>query len=112
MSFHKTIVLGNIGADAEVGEFGGNPSVSFRIAASEKWTDKNNNKQEHTEWYRCTAYGKRFANVAPFLTKGAQILVEGKLRTKKVEDKFYTNLIVDNIQLAGGKKTETEASGD
>lgn len=81
----KTTLTGNIGNDAEVTAFdNGSKVVSFSVAHSKKWTDKNGVKQEKTTWVRCNMWKQE--NLAQYLKKGVRVLVEGE-----IEARAYTN---------------------
>jgi len=97
MSFQKVTLLGRATADSDkLGDVG----AKFTIATNESWTDKDGQKQEKTEFHNCVAFGALGQKVAlPFVEKGKQLFVEGKLSTKKVDEKYFTNIVVSNIQL-------------
>jgi len=85
--------------------------TNIRIATSESWKDKSSGaQQERTEWHNIALFG-RLGDVVPlgaFLLKGSQVFVEGKLRTRKWQDKtgndrFTTEIIADNMQMLGGR---------
>lgn len=81
----KTTLTGNIGNDAEVTAFdNGSKVVSFSVAHSKKWNDKNGVKQEKTTWVRCNMWKQE--NLAQYLKKGVRVLVEGE-----IEARAYTN---------------------
>ena len=106
---NKVILVGNLGQDPEVRYMpNGNAVANLSIAASESWKDQQGQMQERTEWHRLTMY-RRLAEVAgEYLRKGSQIYVEGKLQTRKWQDqqgqdKYTTEVIVDQMQMLGGK---------
>lgn len=106
-SVNKVILVGNLGRDAELRSTPSGASVAnFNMATTEKWTGKDGQKQEKTEWHRCTLWGKQADAVAQYLTKGKQVYVEGKLETRQYEkdgQKHYsTEIKVDNVVLLGG----------
>lgn len=119
MSANKAIVIGNLGKDPDVHRpDGGGLIVSFSVATSEKWTDKNSGeKKERTEWHRVVAFGTRdndgLAGVAEkFLKKGSKVYVEGKLQTRKwTKDgvDHYTTEIV--LQGFGANLTLLDSKG-
>ena len=93
-SVNKVILVGNLGRDAEV-RFtpSGAPVASFSIATTENWTSKDGQKQEQTEWHRIVLWGKTAETLQPYLTKGKQIYLEGRLQTRQWEkdgQKHYT----------------------
>ena len=106
---NKVILVGNLGQDPEVRYMpNGNAVANLSIATSESWKDQQGQMQERTEWHRLTMY-RRLAEVAgEYLRKGSQIYVEGKLQTRKWQDqqgqdKYTTEIIVDQMQMLGGK---------
>jgi len=111
MSVNKVIIMGRIGKDIETRQTQSGQSVcSFSVACSEKWTDKNGQKQENTEWINCTAWGKTAENIARFFGKGSEIYLEGKIKTDTKEENgsktYYTKVVVDTFQFTGGSKVE------
>lgn len=106
---NKVLLLGNIGADPELRVTpGGQAVLKIRIATNESYPDRNNVRQERTEWHRVTVWGKRAEALGKFLAKGSMILVEGRLQTsqyeKNGEKRYSTEIVATNIVLAGGKK--------
>jgi single-strand DNA-binding protein len=107
-SVNKVILVGNLGADAELRYTGGGMAVAnFRIATTEVWKDKDGQKQEQTEWRRINLWGKAAEAVAQYLTKGKQVYVEGSIRTRKWQDKegqdrYTTEIKADKLTLLGG----------
>jgi single-strand DNA-binding protein len=105
-SVNKVILVGNLGRDAEVKVTASGQSVaSFSIATTETWT-KDGEKKEKTEWHRIVLWGRQADTLQPYLTKGKQIYVEGRLETRQWEkdgQKHYTTEIkADRIVLLGG----------
>ena len=105
---NKVILVGNLGNDPEVRYMpNGNAVTNLSLATSESWKDQQGQMQERTEWHRLTMY-RRLAEVAgEYLKKGSQIYVEGKLQTRKWQDqqgqdKYTTEIIVDQMQMLGG----------
>ena len=106
-SVNKVILVGNLGRDAEVKVTGGGQSVaSFSIATTENWTSKEGEKKEKTEWHRIVLWGRPADALQPYLVKGKQIYVEGRLETRQWEkdgQKHYTTEVkADKIVLLGG----------
>lgn len=101
-SVNKVILIGNLGRDPESRSFqNGGKIVSFRIATSERWKDRNSGEQkERTEWHSIVVTNEGLANVAErFLRKGSKVYVEGQLRTRKWQDqqgadKYSTEVVV------------------
>lgn len=103
---NKVMLLGNLGADPELKMTQGGQSVlKLRLATTETYLDKNQTRQEKTEWHSVTLWGKRGEALAKFLTKGERIFVEGSLRTssyeKNGEKRYSTEINATNVILAG-----------
>ena len=87
-SVNKVILIGHLGADPEVRRTNsGDPVVSFRVATSESWRDKNSGeRKERTEWHTVVCFNENLAKFAEhYLKKGAKVYVEGQLATRKWE---------------------------
>jgi single-strand DNA-binding protein len=83
---NKVILLGNLGREPILRYSGaGIPVLSFSLATTEAWTDKNQQKQERTEWHNVVLWGPRAEPLSKLLNKGASVLVEGGLRTSSYE---------------------------
>ena len=108
-SVNKVILVGNLGRDAELRYTpGGAPVATLNMATTEGWNDKaSGQKQEKTEWHRIVLWGKSAEALSESLTKGKQIYVEGRLQTRKWQDKdgndkYSTEIRSDRIVLLGG----------
>ncbi len=115
MSVNKVILVGNCCKDPETKYMtNGEAVTNLSIATNEKWKDKAGNKQEKAEFHNLVFY-RRLAEVAgEYLKKGAQIYVEGKLATRKWQDKegkdrYTTEIIVNELQMIGGKQDGGQA---
>lgn len=105
---NKVILIGNLGDDPEVRYTKSGQSVaSFSLATSEKWTGKDGNKEEKTEWHKIVVWGKLAEICGEYLTKGKQVYIEGRLQTRDWEDKDgnskQTTEIVANIMTMLGQ---------
>ena len=107
---NKVILVGNLGADPETRSMPSGMTVTnIRIATSESWKDKASGaQQERTEWHSIALFGRLGEIAAEYLRKGSQVFVEGKLRTRKWQDKqgndrFTTEIIADNMQMLGSR---------
>ena len=104
---NRVILVGNLGRDAELRYTGGGAAVaSFSVATTEVWKDKDGQRQEQTEWHRISLWGKQAESVAQYLTKGKQVYVEGRLQTRKWQDKeghdrYTTEVKADRVVLLG-----------
>jgi single-strand DNA-binding protein len=108
-SVNKVILIGNLGADPETRYLpSGDAVTNIRIATSEKWKDKSGSQQEHTEWHRIAFFGKLAEIAGEYLKKGSPVYVEGRIRTRKWQDKdgqdkYSTEIVADRMQLLGGR---------
>lgn len=105
---NKVLLLGNLGADPELRTTSGGQAVlKLRLATTETYLDKNNARQERTEWHQVTVWGKRGEALAKFLHKGERIFVEGAVRTstydKDGEKRYRTEIIASNVILGLSK---------
>jgi single-strand DNA-binding protein len=104
---NKVILIGNLGANPELRYTQGQQAVAnLRLATTERWTDKNGQKQEATEWHRVVVWGRQAEIAGQYLTKGRQIFVEGSIRTRQWQDqqgqkRFTTEIVARNIQMLG-----------
>lgn len=107
---NKVILVGRLGKDPEVRYMpSGQAVANVTIATSESWKDKQSGEpQERTEWHNVVFYGKLGEIAGEYLRKGAQVYVEGGLRTRKWQDKngqdrWTTEIIVSDMQMLGGR---------
>jgi len=106
---NKVILVGNLGANPEIRYTqGGQTVANLRLATTEKWTDKSGQKQEATEWHRVVVWGRQAEIVGQYLTKGRQVYIEGKIRTRQWQDqqgqkRFTTEIVAQNVQMLGGR---------
>ena len=108
-SVNKVILIGNLGAKPELKYLPSGQAVcEMRIATNESFTDKNQQKQERTEWHRVVAWGKQGENCAQYLDKGRAVYVEGRLQTRSWDDKtsgekrYMTEIVANSVQFLGG----------
>lgn len=116
---NKVILVGNLGNDPEVrATTTGSRVATISIATSESWMDKNTNqRQEKTEWHRVVFFNRLAEIVEQYLTKGSQVYVEGRLQTRKWQDKdgqdkYTTEVVAGEMQMLGGKGGGGGAGGD
>lgn len=115
----QAIIIGNLGADAEVKTTGnGNQFVSFRVAHTERFTDKSTGEiREKTEWISCTMNGNG-GNVLQHLKSGTKVYIQGSIQTKLYvssrDGKQYAgiNCSVWQLELCGSKRVATEFTPD
>ncbi len=107
-SVNKAILVGNLGRDAEMRfTSGGTAVATVSLATTEKFTDKEGQKREDTQWHRIVIWGKTAQSLHEYLTKGKQIYVEGRIQSRKWTDKegkevTTTEIRADRIVLLGG----------
>ncbi len=107
---NKVIIVGNLGRDPEVRHFEGNSSVaSFSVATSETYTDKNGEKQKLTEWHNVVLWGGLAGVAEKYLKKGNLVYIEGKLTTRKWQDKdgndrYTTEIVGRTMKMLGGRE--------
>ena len=112
MSVNKVILLGRLGQDPELKNTTSGQSVcNFSIATSEKWTGKDGNQQERTEWSRIVVWGKLADICGQYLHKGRQAYIEGKLQTRSWENdqgvkQYTTEVVAANVQFVGNQPQE------
>jgi single-strand DNA-binding protein len=100
---NKVILVGNLGAKPEVKyASNGNAIANLSVATSESWTDKNTGqKQEKTEWHRVSLFGKLAEIAGQYLDKGSKVYVEGKLQTRKWQDKSGADRYTTEVVVSG-----------
>lgn len=114
---NKVILIGNLGADPELRSTQSGQSVaSLRLATTEKYKDRDGNLQEKTEWHRITVWGPQAENVNKYCKKGKQLYIEGRLQTRKWQDKegkdqYSTEIVADNVRFLGGGGADREGGG-
>jgi len=109
---NRATLLGNLGADPEL-RFtqAGKPVLNLRLATTASYLDKDQERQERTEWHTVTVWGPRAEGLAKILAKGNRLYVEGEIRYSSYEDKegnekWKTEIVASNVLLCGGAKRE------
>jgi single-strand DNA-binding protein len=107
---NKVILVGNLGADPDTRYMpSGKAVTNIRIATSESWKDRQTgDQQERTEWHSIVLYDKLGEIAAEYLRKGSQVYIEGRLQTRKWQDKegkdrYTTEIIARDMQMLGGR---------
>jgi single-strand DNA-binding protein len=107
---NKLIVLGNVGSDAEL-KFtaGGKPVANFSVAVNESFKNSNGDQVDRAEWFRCVAWNGLAEVCGQYLTRGKQVYLEGRVQTRKYDDKAgnartVTEVVVSTLRLLGGPK--------
>lgn len=115
-SVNKVILVGNLGRDAELRYTPGGAAVAtLSLATSESWVDKQQHRQEKTEWHRIVLWGKAAESLNEYLTKGKQVYIEGRLQTRQWADKdgnkrFSTEIRADHVVLLAGNNNGNAGS--
>jgi single-strand DNA-binding protein len=121
-SVNKVIIVGNLGKDPEVRySTSGAAICNITVATSRQWKDKaSGEKREETEWHRVVFYDRLAEIAGEYLKKGRPVYVEGRLKTRKWQDKegqdrYTTEIIAEEMQLLGSRESssggDTEFSG-
>ena len=100
---NKVILIGNLGAKPELKHSSSNVAITnLSVATSESWTDKSTGqKQEKTEWHRVSVFGKLAEVISNYCDKGSKVYVEGKLQTRKYQDKTGADRYTTEIVVSG-----------
>ena len=112
-SVNKVILLGNVGKEPDTRYLpNGDAVTNISIATTESWKDKNGDKKDQTEWHRVVFFKKLAEIAGEYIKKGNPVYVEGKIQTKKWQDKegvdrYTTEIVADKLQLLGGRQSET-----
>jgi single-strand DNA-binding protein len=109
-SVNKVILIGNLGADPETRYLpSGDAVTNIRIATTDRWKDKASGEmKEATEWHRVSFFGRLAEVAGEYLKKGSPVYVEGRIRTRKWQDKdgqdrYSTEIVADAMQLLGSR---------
>ena len=115
-SVNKIILVGNLGADPETRFMpNGDAVANIRLATTESWKDKaSGEKKEITEWHRVVLYRKLGEIAGQYLKKGSAVYIEGRIRTRKWQDKegqerYTTEIEANEMQMLGGKQSGESA---
>jgi single-strand DNA-binding protein len=107
---NKVILVGNLGADPETRYMpSGSAVTNLSVATSESWKDKQTGEQkDRTEWHKVAMFNRLAEVAAEYLRKGSQVYIEGKIRTRKWQDRdgndrWTTEIIADEMQMLGGR---------
>ncbi len=109
MTVNKVILVGNLGADPESRTTqSGTTVANLRIATTERQKDRDGTWGDHTEWHRVVCFGRTAENAVRFLRKGRQVFIEGRIRTRKWQDRegndrWSTEVVCDQLRFLGGR---------
>jgi single-strand DNA-binding protein len=117
-SVNKVILIGHLGAKPELKYLPSGQAVcEMRLATNEVFNDKQNQRQERTEWHAVVAWGKTAENCAQYLDKGRQVYIEGRLQTRSWDDKntgekrYKTEIVANQVTFLGGGPGGGEGGG-
>ena len=108
-SVNKVILIGNLGADPEVRHTqGGSAVANLSVATNERWTDRDGNPQERTEWHNVTVWGKTAEHCGQYLSKGRSVYVEGRIQSRTYTDRDgnerkATDIVAQQVAFLGGR---------
>jgi single-strand DNA-binding protein len=107
---NKVILIGNLGKDPQQRAMpSGKPVVNFSVATTEQWRDKQTGEnKEATEWHNVVMFDRLAEIAAEYLRKGSQVYIEGKIRTRKWQDKeghdrYTTEIVANEMNMLGGR---------
>ena len=116
-SVNKAIIVGNLGKDPEV-RFtqSGRAMARFTVATNETWMDQDNGRQERTEWHNIVVWGKQAELCGQYLSRGSQVYIEGRIETRKFEDKegkerYFTDINARQVTFLGSRDGGGTRSG-
>jgi len=115
MSVNKVILVGRLGKDPELRYTPSGAAVAtFSMATSERYTDRDGNRQEKTEWHNIVAWRQLAETCGKYLHKGKQVYIEGKIQTRSYDDRdgnkrYITEIVADQMQMLGAR--EEQGSG-
>lgn len=114
---NKVILIGRAGNAPLIRDLGQNKSGKLSIATSERFTNRNGEKVETTEWHNVQLWDKLAEVAEKYIIKGTLVYVEGKLKTEKYTDsqgaeKFYTNIVASKLQLLGKREADGGVNDD
>lgn len=113
-SVNRATVLGNLGRDPETRYMpDGTAVTNLSVATTHSWKDKaTGDKKEETEWHRVVLYGRVAEIAGEYLTKGAAVYIEGRIRTREWEKdgqrRFTTEIVADQMQMLGKRESNAD----
>lgn len=117
MNYNKVLIMGRIVRDIVTKTLSSGASIAnFSVATNRVYLDKNKEKKEETEFHNIVAFGKQAENIAKYLGKGDEVLVEGRLRTTSWEDKvgdkrYRTEIVAEKVEF-GQKSKNKDSRGE
>jgi single-strand DNA-binding protein len=117
-SINKVMLIGNLGKDPEIRYMpSGDAIANLTLATTENWKDKAGEKQEKTEWHRVSMFGRLAEIAGEYLKKGSAVYIEGKLQTRKWQDKdgndrYTTEIVANEMKMLGGRASGGDTGMD
>lgn len=117
LGVNKVILIGNLGKDPELRYTpGGQAVATFSLATTERWNDKNGQRQDRTEWHNVVAWGKLAELVNQYLKKGRSAYIEGKITTRSWDDrdgvkKYRTEIVASQVQFLSNNSSSANDMG-
>ena len=115
---NNVLLIGNLGNDPELKvTANGNHLTKFRLATNEKWKDKDGEQQEKTEWHHITVWGRQAETAASYLSKGSQVCIEGRIQTRKYDDRegkerWFTEIVARHVTFLGKRGQSQPSEGE
>ncbi|GAB4320062.1 MAG: single-stranded DNA-binding protein [Candidatus Zixiibacteriota bacterium] len=112
-SLNKVMLIGNLGKDPELKYTpSGHAVVTFPMATTRRWKDKDGNRQEDTQWHNVKMWGRRAEVLQQYVKKGDQLFVEGRIETRTYDDKdgnrkWFTEVVVENFEFFGSRRGDS-----
>jgi single-strand DNA-binding protein len=113
---NKVQLIGRVGKDPKMSQADNYAIASFSMATSERYKDRQGEQQEKTEWHNVVAFNKLAEIISKYVSKGTLLYVEGKIQTRKYQDKdtgaekYSTSIVVSEMKMLGGKRDESSES--
>lgn len=113
---NKVILIGNLGKDPEVRySQAGAAIASFNVATTETWKKQDGTKEELTEWHRIVAFGRLGEICGEYLSKGSKVFIEGRLQTRKWDDKdgntkYTTEIVAREMKMLSPRGSSGDSS--
>jgi len=115
---NKAIIVGYLGADPDVKYLpSGDPVASMSIATSERWKDKDGERQEKTEWHRVVAFNRLADICGQYLSKGSLVYIEGRIQTRSWDDRetgvrrYATEIVATTLKMLPSGSGNKESNG-